>query len=254
MFLNDLLLYLSLEYSLTHCDLETQYGDTDLDRHGLRWWLAAWQHQAITRTNVQLLWVRFCGIHLKAISQWLPELLFSKTNKKITLLKLLSCLPVAKELKLFWELQNFNYPKRSSSSILTKFWNLYIQVSWRWINIFFSTELPERTKLCHPTDLISFLQHVRKKSCSMIHHSTELVSVSGREKSVCTSVLSVMVWITPHSSRNDRRLVGRLPMGFQFTKGLACKNQIDGFVQDYSVLAVEILQSCTKPSKWGHFK
>ena len=39
---------------LTHCGLMTQYGDRDLGQRWLRYWLVAWQHQAITWTNVDL--------------------------------------------------------------------------------------------------------------------------------------------------------------------------------------------------------
>ena len=37
---------------LTHCGLVTPYGDIDLGQHSSRQWLVAWQHQAITWTNV----------------------------------------------------------------------------------------------------------------------------------------------------------------------------------------------------------
>ena len=46
----------------------TPFGDIDLGQHWLRLWLAAWWHQAITWTNVDLSSVRSCGIHLRAIS------------------------------------------------------------------------------------------------------------------------------------------------------------------------------------------
>ena len=53
-----LLLPKSMEYStaftqrLTHCGLMMPYGDRDLGQHWLRWWLIAWQYQAITWTKV----------------------------------------------------------------------------------------------------------------------------------------------------------------------------------------------------------
>ena len=62
------------ENSLTHCGLVMLYGD--LDQYWLRWWLDAWWHQAITWTNADFSSVRFCDIHLRAISQQGPELLF----------------------------------------------------------------------------------------------------------------------------------------------------------------------------------
>ena len=45
---------------LTHC------GVINLGQHWFRWWLAAWRHQAITWTNVDLSSVRSCGINLWA--------------------------------------------------------------------------------------------------------------------------------------------------------------------------------------------
>ena len=36
--------------------------------------VATWRHQAITWTNVEFLLVRYCGIHLRAISQIVPKL------------------------------------------------------------------------------------------------------------------------------------------------------------------------------------
>ena len=45
--------------------------------------LEAWRHQAITRTNTSLSFARFYGIHLRAISQQVPELLFKTMHLKI---------------------------------------------------------------------------------------------------------------------------------------------------------------------------
>ena len=46
-----------------------QYGDINLSQHRFRQWLSAWQHQAITWTNVDLWSEVFFGIHLWAMSQ-----------------------------------------------------------------------------------------------------------------------------------------------------------------------------------------
>ena len=46
---------------LIHCSLMTTYGGIDLGQH----WLVAWQHQAITWTNVDFSLVRFYGIHMR---------------------------------------------------------------------------------------------------------------------------------------------------------------------------------------------
>ena len=43
----------------------------------------AWWQQVITWTNLYFSLVRFCGIHLGAISQWVPKLLFSLMHLQI---------------------------------------------------------------------------------------------------------------------------------------------------------------------------
>ena len=50
-------------------------------------WLAAWQHQAIIWTNVELTSHVFCGIHLRAISQAVCMKLISNMCLEITLLR-----------------------------------------------------------------------------------------------------------------------------------------------------------------------
>ena len=45
----------------THCGLEMIFGDIDLSQHWLSIWLVAWQHQAITWTNVDLSSNVFCS-------------------------------------------------------------------------------------------------------------------------------------------------------------------------------------------------
>ena len=52
------------------------YGGTNLGQYWLRQWLVAWRHQVLTQINVDFSSVRFCGNHLRAITQWVPELLF----------------------------------------------------------------------------------------------------------------------------------------------------------------------------------
>ena len=63
------------------------------------WHRAAREHQAVTWTNVDLSLVRFCGIHLRAISQQVPELLFCTMSLKIIFLKSLPHFPGFKDLK-----------------------------------------------------------------------------------------------------------------------------------------------------------
>ena len=60
---------------LTHCGLVKPYGTTDLGQHCFRWWLVAWGHQAIIWTNVDFSLAKSCGIHMRAISQWVTKLL-----------------------------------------------------------------------------------------------------------------------------------------------------------------------------------
>ena len=60
----------------------------------------AWQHQAITWTNVDLSWVRSSGLHLRAILQETPQPSVTKISLKITYLKFCSNLPGANELKV----------------------------------------------------------------------------------------------------------------------------------------------------------
>ena len=53
--------------SFTHCGLVTPYDDMELGQHWLRYWLVAWWHQAITRTNVDWASVKSSDIHIRAI-------------------------------------------------------------------------------------------------------------------------------------------------------------------------------------------
>ena len=63
-------------------------GDIDLVQHWLRQWLGADRHQAITWTNVDFPLARFCGIHLRVISQWAPRLLLCILSLKFIFLTL----------------------------------------------------------------------------------------------------------------------------------------------------------------------
>ena len=68
---------------LTHCGLVTPYGDIDLGQHWLRKWLVAWRHQAINWTNVGWSSVKSSDIHVRAISQEMPQPSITKTHLKI---------------------------------------------------------------------------------------------------------------------------------------------------------------------------
>ena len=77
----------------------TPYGHVDLGQHWFRYWLVAWRHQAITWTNVDLSSVRSCGIHVRTISQEIPQPSITKISLKITSLEFISNLLGANELK-----------------------------------------------------------------------------------------------------------------------------------------------------------
>ena len=72
---------------LTHCGLVTPYGDRDLGQHWLRKWLVAWQHQAITWTNIDWSSVMSSDNHIRAISHKMPQPSITKIHLKITYLK-----------------------------------------------------------------------------------------------------------------------------------------------------------------------
>ena len=74
------------------------YGDRELGQPWLRWWLAAWRHQAITWTNVDLSSAMSCGFHVRAIQQEMPQSSIPKICLKITCLKFHSNFPWTNEL------------------------------------------------------------------------------------------------------------------------------------------------------------
>ena len=87
---------------LTYCGLVMPYADINLGQYWLRLRLVAWWHQAITWTNADFSWVRFCGIHRRAIQQLVSKLLFCILILNIMLSKLLPHLPGAKDLIRWW--------------------------------------------------------------------------------------------------------------------------------------------------------
>ena len=104
-----------VDFIITHSGLVTPYGDIDLGQHWLRQWLVAWQHQAITRSNDDFsLRSLDCFIHLRAISQCVPNLLFCIyiMSLKIILLKLLPHLPRANDLNHTQQAPN-SFPART---------------------------------------------------------------------------------------------------------------------------------------------
>ena len=59
------------------------YGVRDLGQHWFMFWLVAWRHQAITRTNADFSLIRSSDIHLRAISEEIPQPPNTKTSLKI---------------------------------------------------------------------------------------------------------------------------------------------------------------------------
>ena len=75
------------DWNFTHYDLVTSYGDRNLRQHWLRQWLVAWRHQTITWTNVDWSSVKSSDIHIRAISQEMPQPTITKICLKITCLE-----------------------------------------------------------------------------------------------------------------------------------------------------------------------
>ena len=67
--------------------LVTPCGESCLRQRWLIWWLAAWGHQALTWTDVDILLVRICGIHkwkisLLKIYHWYEYVNYYLKNKR----------------------------------------------------------------------------------------------------------------------------------------------------------------------------
>ena len=58
----------------------TPYGDRDLGQHWLRKWLVAWRHQTVTWANVDWSSVKSSIIHIRAISQEMPQPSITNTS------------------------------------------------------------------------------------------------------------------------------------------------------------------------------
>ena len=65
---------------LTHCVPAGSCGAIDLGQYWLRCWIVAWQHQPFILSSVDFSSVRFFGIHLRASSQQVPELMLYITG------------------------------------------------------------------------------------------------------------------------------------------------------------------------------
>ena len=60
---------------------------SESSQHWIWWWLVAWQHQAITWTNVHCSSVKSSDINIRAISQEMPQPSTTKIHLKMTYLK-----------------------------------------------------------------------------------------------------------------------------------------------------------------------
>ena len=58
---------------LTHCSLEMPYVDTDLGQHWIRYWLVAWQHQAIN-PNHRLLIIHYDDVIMTMLASQITSL------------------------------------------------------------------------------------------------------------------------------------------------------------------------------------
>ena len=65
-------------------DVIWQYKHESILAQVMAWW---WQHQAITWTNVDFLFMRLIGIYLRAIARCMPKLLFCISLKIILTIK-----------------------------------------------------------------------------------------------------------------------------------------------------------------------
>ena len=72
---------------LTHCGLVTPFGDIDVSQYCLSQWLDAWQHDAITWTNIEFSFVKLIWFSLESNSQRVIKLSFYTIRFKYALLK-----------------------------------------------------------------------------------------------------------------------------------------------------------------------
>ena len=89
----------SLQVVSTHCGPVISYGDTDQGQY----WLGAWRQQAINWYNIDFYCVRSGGIHLRAIVQRLPNMIFYMMNLKIMFLRLWPHVPGIHDDVIKWK-------------------------------------------------------------------------------------------------------------------------------------------------------
>ena len=122
---------------LIHCGLATPYGDRDLGLHWLMQWLVAWRHQAITWTNVDWSSVKSSDIHIRVISQEMPQPSITKIR-----LKILSNFQGTNELKVRLTLTSAPAtPNISSAADIIpmiepkSYFRLWSDIKWIWEDI-----------------------------------------------------------------------------------------------------------------------
>ena len=104
------------------------YVDTNLGQHCFRQWLVAWQHQAITWTNIDLSSKKSCNFLMKTISLEILVISMCNTSTKNTFLKLRPHLPGANELTVdkfvHWCEYEFRPLKPSHSFFEGELWGI----------------------------------------------------------------------------------------------------------------------------------
>ena len=95
----------------------------------MAWCLHAWRHQAITWTNVDWSSAKSNDIHIRAISQEMPQPPITEIRLKITYLKVHSDFPGANELKNSTSQQSCYFCGVATVSVTHI---LHILLEWQW--------------------------------------------------------------------------------------------------------------------------
>ena len=83
MILMMLLLFQVILHIVTYLKCALRYHCFQLIANLIHWPWPRWQYQVIAWTNVDFSLLRFCGIHLKTISQWMPKLQICRMRPKL---------------------------------------------------------------------------------------------------------------------------------------------------------------------------
>ena len=127
-----------------------------IDQHWFRWWLAAWQHQAITWTNLDLSSKVFSGFHLRAISQEELDLIGNMCSE-ITLFGILPHLPGANELMpehfITIPTHALHYPRSSHKEIPYQWPSIHYNSGQQWriaimLHGHYASQITSNSTLC----------------------------------------------------------------------------------------------------------